>query len=146
MFNLSLFAERLNELIFDNKTNAIEVSKAIGVSKSAIYRYLKSERIPSVDLLVKLSNYFNCSINFIIGLDSDNYTKNHLICPPFYERFRFLLDKFKVTKYKLVKDTHIPESIVYTWQNGQCVPTIESIMKLAEYFNCSVDYIVGREN
>lgn len=146
MFNLSLFAERLNEIIFDSKTNAIEVSKKISVSKTTIYRYINAERIPGIEMLIKLADHFNCSINFLIGVDSDNYTTNFIDCPPFSERFRFLLEKFNVTKYKLNKDTQIPESIIYTWQNGECTPSIESVMKLAEYFNCSIDYILGREN
>ncbi len=61
------------------------------------------------------------------------------------ERFHFLLNKFKVSKYKLNKELGLPNTSLYNWQNGKREPSIESIMKLAEYFNCSIDYIVGRE-
>jgi len=146
MFNLSLFSERLNELFFDYHTNVIDVEKLTGIPKSTLYRYLKSETIPSVEMLIKIADHFKCSIDYLIGIDIDNYNSNNTICPPFSERFRFLLNKFEVSKYKLNKELGLPDTSLYNWQNGKREPSIESIMKLAEYFNCSVDYIVGREN
>lgn len=146
MFNMPLFAERLNDLIFDNKTTAVQTAKALGVPKSTIYRYLNAERIPNIDMLIKLADLLHCSISFLIGIDNDNYLINPNQCPVFSERLKFLISNFKITKYKLTKDTDIPESIIYSWQSGKSQPSIESVLKLAEYFNCSVDYIVGREN
>lgn len=146
MFNLSLFAERLNELFFDNNTNVIDVEKLTDIPKSTLYRYLKAETIPSVAMLIKLAEHFNCSIDYLIGIDTDNYYTVNIKSPPFSERFHFLLKKFEVSKYKLNKELGLPDTSLYNWQNGKREPSIESIMKLAEYFNCSIDYIVGREN
>lgn len=146
MFNLSLYAERLNELFFDNQTNVIEVENHTNIPKSTLYRYLKAETIPSVDMLIKLADHFRCSIDYLIGLDNDSYYTASYNCAPFSERFRFLLNKFQVSKYKLNKELGLPDTSLYNWQNGKREPSIESIIKLAEYFNCSVDYIVGREN
>lgn len=144
MFNIIMFAERLADLFFENKLNAIMVAQAIGVSKSTVYRYLNAERMPGVEMLTKLADYFGCTLGFLIGADHENYATNFGKCPPFSERLRSLLKEYRVTKYKLTRATGIPESIVYTWQNGQSQPNIESVIKLAEYFNCSVDYILGR--
>lgn len=145
MFDLQLFAERLGEIIFDNRTNAIKTANALGVPKSTIYRYLNAQHMPSVEMLSKLADFFKCSVDFLIGLDDENFATHFQKLPPFSERFRFIIKKFGVTKYRLVKDTGIHESTVYLWQNGQSKPTIESAVKLAEYFGCSVDYIIGRE-
>lgn len=146
MINLSQFAERLNELMFDNNKTATDIATAISIHKSAIYRYLRAERIPEIDIIIKIADLFACSIDFLLGFTDQNYTTKIVICPPFSKRLAFLLEHFSITKYKLVKQTKIPESIIYSWQSGKSRPNLESITKLANYFDCSIDYILGRED
>lgn len=31
------------------------------------------------------------------------------------------------------------------WENGESDITSDNLIKLAEYFNCTIDYLVGRE-
>lgn len=143
MINLSQFAERLNELIFDNKTNVNEVAKAVGVHQSAIYRYLRAERMPSIEIVIKIASYFQCSVDFLLGLTEQSYSTKFVICPPFKDRLSFLLKHFDVKKSKLIMDTGISVSIFYSWQGGYSIPNLESIIKLAKYFDCSVDYLLG---
>ena len=51
-----------------------------------------------------------------------------------------------VTKYRLTKETHLTEETIRRWQSGRFEPTTESLIRLADYFGCSVDFILGREN
>lgn len=145
MVNMSLFVERLNELMIDNGLTSPQLAQAIGVRKSTIYRYLKAERLPGVDIIIKLADALDCSIDFLLGFAADDYKSKHYECPPFSERLPILLKEFNTTKYQLVKDTKLPESIVYSWQSGQSTPTIDSLITLSKYFNCSIDYLLGRE-
>lgn len=36
-------------------------------------------------------------------------------------------------------------SLVCRWERGSKVPELSSLWKLADYFNCSLDELVGRE-
>jgi transcriptional regulator with XRE-family HTH domain len=36
-------------------------------------------------------------------------------------------------------------SIIAQWENGQLMPTVENLIKIAKYFNESVDYLLGLE-
>lgn len=58
----------------------------------------------------------------------------------------YLVDFFKKTKANISKEAHIDESIIYDWLNGRSTPSLESIIALADYFDCSVEFILGREN
>lgn len=146
MFQLALFSERLNELFFDNKVNVNEVEKVTGIPKSTLYRYLKAETVPGMEMLIRLADYFQCSVDYLIGMEADDQRFIFESCPPFSERFRFLLKKHTVSKYKLHKELGIPNTSLYLWQSGKRVPDIENLIKLSKYFHCSVDYILGREN
>ena len=64
--------------------------------------------------------------------------------PPFPEQLTFLLKHFNVTKYRMEKDTGLAEKTVNRWHNGKTQPTVDSLIRLAKYFDCSVDFILGR--
>ena len=65
-------------------------------------------------------------------------------CPPFNTRFRFLMKHFKKTQVELNKTAHISKSAIYYWLSGKRVPAMDSIIKLAKFFNCSIDFVIGR--
>ncbi len=51
----------------------------------------------------------------------------------------------KVTAYQIWKETKIPQSSIGTWKAGTATPSAENITKLAEYFNVTIDYLLGKE-
>ena len=62
----------------------------------------------------------------------------------FYERLAALMEERKITSYRITLDTKIPNSQISYWKRGKSQPTMENLIKLAEYFNVSLDYLVGR--
>jgi transcriptional regulator with XRE-family HTH domain len=36
-------------------------------------------------------------------------------------------------------------SIIAQWENGKLMPSVENLIKIAKYFNESVDYLLGLE-
>ena len=146
MLDLTLFAERLDDLMFDNGINAPALAKAIAVDRTTITRYLQGNKIPSVKNVILLADYFKCTADFLLGLAAENYSNTFRECPPFSERFPFLLEYFKINKYQLQKQSKIPESLIYNWQRGQYSPTIDNVIKMAEVFDCTVDFVLGRSN
>lgn len=62
----------------------------------------------------------------------------------FVERFKTLLEKNVVTAYKVAKDTNISQGLMGEYQKGIKTPSSQNIIKIADYFGCSVDYLLGR--
>lgn len=146
MINLSKFAETLEELIFDRGMTAKSLSEALGYEPSTITRYLRGERVPTVDNLVALADYFSCSTDFLLGRTETNNALKFKPCPPFNERIELLLKHFNCLSYKIYNGTGISKSRYYDWKNGKRIPTVDNIIRLAELFDCSTDFILGREN
>ncbi len=44
----------------------------------------------------------------------------------------------------LAKDVGVSKGIVSMWENGLREPNMDSLIKLADYFNVTIDYLVGR--
>lgn len=49
--------------------------------------------------------------------------------------------------YNLIsKKTGIPQSTISGWFNRGNSPRLEDIVRIADFLQCSVDYLIGREN
>ena len=48
--------------------------------------------------------------------------------------------------YKIYNEGGISKSSYYEWKRGKSLPTVENLIKLANVLNCSVDFVLGREN
>ena len=146
MVILSKFSEMLGELIFDNGLTAKSFAEALKTEPSTITRYLRGERVPSAENLVAIADYFQCSTDFLLGRTEENRERTFKPCPPFGKQIEFLKDHFKCSSYKIYHGTGISKSRYYDWKNGKRAPTVDNIVRLAERFECSTDFILGRES
>ncbi len=142
---LSNFAERLDELMFDAGINGQSLAIEIGISKQQIYYIMNHQRQPSTDVLIRIANYFSCTTDFLLGREPESSAKSFRPVPPFSQQLAFLLQYFHINKYRLCKDIPITHSVIYNWQRGMYAPSLDYILKLADYFGCSVDFVLGRE-
>lgn len=63
-----------------------------------------------------------------------------------YEIFEQLLRKHNLSAYKVSKLTGVTQSTLSDWKRGRSTPKTDTLQKLADYFDVSVDYLMGRES
>lgn len=63
----------------------------------------------------------------------------------FIDRFNQLCKETNTTRYKLSTLIGISNSTMYGWDKGQ-QPAADTIVKIADYFEVSADYLLGRSN
>ncbi len=51
-----------------------------------------------------------------------------------------------ITQYGLAKKLGISQSTICNWLNGKKEPCIDSLWVLADYFDVTVDYLIGRSD
>ena len=61
----------------------------------------------------------------------------------FWERFYKLCEKAGVKPNPLGKNLGISSGVITKWKNGG-TPNGETLTKIADYLDCSVDYLLGR--
>ena len=66
---MNKFAERLKELREEKNLTQYEFSKQIEISTACINRWEKNLRIPNIDSIIILCKFFNCSADYLIGLE-----------------------------------------------------------------------------
>lgn len=66
---MAKFQERIRKLRSDAQITMDELAKALGVSKSRINMWENAGTVPKEDILVRISKYFNVSIDYLLGND-----------------------------------------------------------------------------
>ena len=64
----------------------------------------------------------------------------------FKERLREILKERELNYNTLAKRTGIPVTTLSNYINRSSSPSIIQLRILADYFDCSIDYLVGRED
>ena len=102
--------------------------------------------MPAFETLIKLADFFSVTCDFLLGLKNESNESAFLPTPPFADRFAYLCKKHGISRYKLRQKTDIAESVMRYWIQGKTTPSVLNLIRLAEKgFECSVDYLVGRE-
>ena len=146
MVILSKFTENLRDLMFDNNLSQKDLADNTGIERASICNYLKGNCMPNLKAVITLAEYFNCSVDFLIGKSEENNHTKFLPCPPFSERLKLYLNKYKGKPLSLCKLLGLPDSKFYGWLAGTNFPRIDNVEKLADYFKVTIDQFLGREN
>lgn len=144
MKTLPVFAERLNELMIENNLDTTALIDIINVNRTSINCYLSGAKTPSIKVLIRIADYFNCSTDYLLGLKDDSFNKSYKPCPPFGERLKLLLQESKYSVYKFSRKAKIAESSIFDWIHDVHLPSVHNLIILAEKLDCSVDFLLGR--
>lgn len=61
-------AQRIKNKCKENKISVNKLTKDCGLGKSLIYDMETKDSSPSVDKIVIIANYLNCSVNYLLGI------------------------------------------------------------------------------
>lgn len=142
---LSNFSETLSELMLMENLNAGQLSKFVNIERSSITKYLEGKVLPKLPYATAIADYFGCSLDYLFGLSNEYKKCNYLSCPPFYQLFQQLLKSRGCTRYRLYTDLGFHDQVVDNWYYGKHIPTLDYLIAIANYFDCSLDELVGRK-
>ena len=63
-----MYFKRLEDLRIDNDLTQQDVADFLGCQREVYRRYEKGTRTIPIDFLIKLSNYYNVSIDYLVSL------------------------------------------------------------------------------
>jgi transcriptional regulator with XRE-family HTH domain len=112
----------------------------INVDYHVISLWEKGKRSPNITSLKKLASVFNVSLDYIAGnsciikpLDTSNISDQN--------RIKELRLKRNITQFQLSYKIGVPPSHISKWESCKYYPGIENAIKLANYFDVSLDYL-----
>ena len=135
--------ESLKELIQENNLSADALSKRLGVSGSIVARWIRENKPIKLFNLLKLAEYFDCSVDFICGRTSDR-GKFIPAQMTFHDKVLSLLESSEKAKDKIFTEIGLNRHVIYDWLKGS-VPLSSNLIALADYFGCTIDFLLGFE-
>lgn len=60
------------------------------------------------------------------------------------ENLRIIRDKRNINQLKLALEIGVTQESISKYENGTAFPSKDILIKLANYLNCSIDYLLGR--
>lgn len=61
------------------------------------------------------------------------------------ENLRLLREEHKITQREFAKELGISKTTLCYYEQGKVSPSIEMLTKIADFFNCSTDYLLGHQ-
>ena len=68
---MSTFGDRLNHLRKDKNLKAEDLGEILGLKRRIIFLYEKNETRPTFDTLLALADYFDVSLDYLVGRSDD---------------------------------------------------------------------------
>ena len=64
----------------------------------------------------------------------------------FGQRLKEMREEAGLSMLQLAKEIGVSDAAVCKWENGLAEPKITYLVRLAEYFDCTLDYLTGKED
>lgn len=141
------FRKRLETLVEETDIPKYELVKKIGISQTTLSKALMYGIIPKTKTLILIADYFNTSLDYLLCKTDDPVFYGALNRKTFYERLQELKTrKGFTTNYALAQDSHLPRQFFYDWEKNHHLPSVDVLEYLSEYFEVSLDYLLGRSD
>ena len=144
---MAKLSEQLAELMAEDNYTQSTLASALNISHANISLYLSGNSEPNFNFLIALVEFFNCSADFLIGLtDYPKRDKIYTPVKPFGIHLREILKLKGKSQRSLIISTEISWNTLHNWLIAKSLPSIENLKKLSKFFECSVDFVLGRES
>lgn len=71
LFFYNNFPSRLKSLRISNNLTLEQLGKELGSTRATIGNYENNNKKPSLEMLIKIADYFNVSIDYLVGRTDD---------------------------------------------------------------------------
>lgn len=136
---------------FVDLTSDIEVkskdkkAEIIGINRTTFSNAYNYGIVPKTPSLIRIADYFNISIEYLLANTDDEYFDKSAQPKSFLERLEELRIERKIkTRYALSQELLIHRNNIAQWYNLNCLPLVDDLMIIADYFKVSIDYLLGR--
>ena len=140
------FVERVRFLSNMYDYSQTDIANGTGISKNQISKYVSGIYLPTLKNALKLSKFFDCSLDYLFGIENIPNKYNAPLDEPIFELFFKRLEKLTQGKslLSICKEFNLTRNSFYEWKYKKTFPTMENLIKLALAFDVSIEFLIGR--
>lgn len=166
------FGTRLRYLRKEYGLTQKELAKALSISNVVISSYEVNSRYPTTDAVIQLARFFGVTTDYLLGLeamravsveglkerdiilirkiihslaaDTTNHTEAVALEETYPGRLKALRETRSASQCELAKYLGVHQTTYGCYENGKLTIPVHNLMKLADYYGTTIDYLVGR--
>lgn len=138
------FQTRITDLVAESDHKRSDLPKLIGIDYSSLSNALNYGIIPRPRILIRIADFFNVPLAYLLGTSEDETFFKAKEPIAFKDRFISLCDEKGVTFYRVSQECFFDKSYISRWIHKDYFPSLELLEILSDYFDVSLDYILGR--
>lgn len=138
------FKKRVIQLIYKQGCSKKEFALRVGVSEPVITRATLDGIIPTVPILVKIADSLKVSLEYLICRTENEKINLSKFPTTFHIRLERLTNKAHVNYGQIAQKMRFPRTYFYEWQKKKTFPCVDYLVDIADYFEVSIDYLMGR--
>lgn len=127
-----------------NQLNRTQENVATDLEMSrASYSHLENNRNqPDNETLKKLADYYSVSVDYLLDVNSASHST---INPITGQRISYLRKRAKLSQPALANRLNVSQSTITSWENNRRNITTDDLIKVADLFSVTTDYLLGHE-
>lgn len=135
-----------NNLTQDQLADELNARYHLNESKATISQFEHNKRIPDLDRLINIADYFQVSLDYLCC----NKSNDNVRCTNPGTRIKRLIKKNGLSQKEFVDKFNEKygysdsEAIISQYVNNKRTPEIDKMVKIADFFNVTLDYIMCR--
>ena len=90
------FAQNIHDLRKEKHMTQTQLAELVGVKKAQISAIENQQRLPSINLLIKLASVFNVSIEYLLGINKNNTIDVSKLTPEQVAMITSIIEEFEV--------------------------------------------------
>jgi transcriptional regulator with XRE-family HTH domain len=142
---IMLLGERIREARLLKKLTQKQLAKLLNVTDATINRYERGLRNPDPEMLKAIADILDVSIDYLLGkIDISN--RSEIFVSEFSKRLKELREEASLTQKDIAEALGIDRTTYTKYETGKSEPDFETTSKIADYFNVSVDYLLGKSD
>ncbi|WP_270495560.1 helix-turn-helix domain-containing protein [Faecalibacillus intestinalis] len=135
-----------NNLTQDRLADELNARYHLNESKATISQFEHNKRIPDLDRLINIADYFQVSLDYLCC----NKSNDNVRCTNPGTRIKRLIKKNGLSQKEFVDKFNEKygysdsEATISQYVNNKRTPEIDKMVKIADFFNVTLDYIMCR--
>lgn len=145
----NIFGRRVFELRKAAGMTQRQVGDAVGLSMQAINDIEKGRRETTQSKLVAMADCFGVTIDYLVGKsDFPDYSASEdtVLFPFLPVRLKALRERTRLDLSAVAEAIEESPRNYAGYEEGEVLPRLRTICALADYFDVSLDYLVGRSD
>lgn len=140
------FGDILKDLRFNRNLTQEELAKIIDTGKASISHYESNRRIPEINVLSKLADYFGVTVDYLLGKDKKVFFKENIDLlkgsMTYVELSNDIGIKLNEPRFSSVFDAAYLKDVA----KGKIIPNETRLMTLSLYAQVPVDFFYRQNN